>query len=465
MPQPNILFIQADQHRADCIGVNGGGPPGALLQTPNLDQLARDGINFTHAFCPIPVCTPSRTSLLTGVWPLQHGCIMNPDTEAGRSMFSGLPTFSEILQAAGYYLGYVGKWGVDPKRDPTEFGFTDYVAERGYAQWRKAQNLPPKPATNRWFGEVDPWITGDQSALAWGARETIGLLQKAAHQAQPFFIRWDPSEPHLPNVVPEPYASLYPPANIKPWPSFPDPLEHKPYIQQQQLRTWHLDGWTWEQWAPIVARYLGEITLLDHQIGRVLAALDELGLSENTVVIYTADHGDLCGGHGMIDKHFVMYDELVRVPLLVRWPAQIKAGSMSDAFICAGLDLAVTFCALAGVEPPPTFGGSSLLPIAAGATQTSRPDIFASYFGNQFGLYSQRMVRDRRWKYVWNATAEDELYDLENDPGEISNLATQPDYAAELARLRLRLLAWLEQTQDRLLNGWTREQLTQGNKH
>ncbi len=462
----NILLIQADQHRADCIGVNGGGPLGARLQTPHLDQLARDGINFTHAFCPIPLCTPSRTSLLTGTWPQQHGNIINPGTEVSCSLQAGLPTFSETLRDAGYTLGYVGKWGVAAKRDPTAFGFTDYVPERAYSAWRSAQNLPPKPKSNRWFGEVDPHIRPDQSALAWGANEAIRLLHKAAASEQPFFIRWDPSEPHLPNVVPEPYASLYPPRTIPPWPNFADPLTDKPYIQAQQRRTWAIDDWVWENWAPIVGRYLGEITLLDQQIGRVLAALDGLGLAENTVVIYTADHGDMCGGHGMIDKHYVMYDELVRVPLLVRWPGVVAAGRSCNHFVAHGLDLAATFCELAGVDQPKSFGGESLLPVLREQEPPGqqRADIFASYYGNQFGLYSQRMVRDQRWKYVWNATAEDELYDLTGDPGEITNLAAQSAYASELARLRLRLVYWMEQTQDPILNPWIRQQLIEGNK-
>jgi len=462
----NILLIQADQHRADCIGVNGGGPLGAVLQTPHLDQLARDGINFSHAFCPIPLCTPSRTSLLTGTWPQQHGNIINPGTEVNCTLQPGLPTFSETLRDTGYTLGYVGKWGVDTKRDPTVFGFTDYVPERAYTTWRSAQNLPPKPKTNRWFGEVDPHITPDQSALAWGANETIRLLHKAAASDQPFFIHWDPSEPHLPNVVPEPYASLYPPETIPPWPNFTDPLTHKPYIQAQQRRTWAIDDWTWENWAPIVGRYLGEITLLDQQIGRILATLDELGLAENTVVVYTADHGDMCGGHGMIDKHYVMYDELVRVPLIIRWPGVVAPGRNCNNFITHGLDLAATFCDLAGVDQPNSFAGESLLPVLLEKEQPdqSRSDIFASYYGNQFGLYSQRMVRDRRWKYVWNATAEDELYDLASDPGEITNLAAQSVYAPEVARLRLRLLHWMEQTQDPMLNSWIRQQLVEGNK-
>jgi arylsulfatase A-like enzyme len=229
---------------------------------------------------------------------------------------------------------------------------------------------------------------------------------------------------------------------------------------------------------------LGEITLLDHQLGRVLATLDELGIAENTVVIYTADHGDLCGAHGMIDKHYVMYDELVRVPFIVRWPGQIAANQNCGAFISSAVDLAATFCDLAGVERPSTFAGQSILPLVTEKTEDSsqrtedgghesrntqhatrntnhesRPDIYTTYHGNQFGLYSQRMVRDHRWKYIWNATAEDELYDLLTDPGEITNLAADPAYAVEGQRLRQRILAWMEETNDRLLNPWIRQQL------
>ncbi|MCX7669980.1 MAG: sulfatase-like hydrolase/transferase, partial [Anaerolineae bacterium] len=292
----------------------------------------------------------------------------------------------------------------------------------------------------------------------------IRLLEKAARNGRPFFLRWDTDEPHLPNVVPEPYASMYRPADIPPWPSFGDPLRGKPYIQRQQLRSWGIEGWSWERWAPIVARYLGEISLLDAQIGRLLEALDALGVAENTLVVYTTDHGDLCGAHGMADKHYVMYDDVARVPLILRWPAGLPAGRVCDAFVSAGIDLAATFCDAAAAPRPATFVGQSLLPLARGDATGARPDIFCMYFGNQFGLYSQRMVRDRRWKYVWNLTAEDELYDLATDPGEVVNRATDPAAAAELGRLRQRLLAWLEETHDPLLNGWTRRQLAEGAK-
>lgn len=459
MASANILLIHSDQHRHDCLGVTGH----PLVRTPHMDRLAREGVLFTHAFTPCPLCVPTRNSLLFGQWPAQHGAIGNQHTEIPGPARPDLPTFSQTLRDHGYYLGYVGKWGLHPQQLPTSYGFHDYVAADGYERWRAAQGLPPMPRRNGWFGEVDPYATPEQSRMAWGASETIRLLRAAAETGRPFFIRWDPSGPHLPNVVPEPYASMYSPAHIAPWPSFPDPLVGKPFIQAQQRRTWRLDGWTWEQWAPIVGRYLGDISLMDAQLGRVLEALDELDLAAETLVVYTCDHGDTCGAHGMIDKHYVMYDDVVRVPLILRWPARLPAGERRDAFITHALDLAATFCDAADVPAPSTFRGTSLLPKALGL-QSGGEDVFSVYSGGQFGLYSQRMVRDRRWKYVWNATAEDELYDLAADPGELHNLAGEPSRRDELEGLRHRLVGWMQATDDPLLNQWTRAQLLEGLK-
>ena len=458
MTRPNILLVHSDQHRFDCVGVNGH----PFLKTPNMDRLAAEGMNFTHAFCPIPLCTPERVSLLNGQWPTEHLCIANWDTEAPRPPRPA-PTFSQALRDAGYFLAYVAKWHVDQEKDPLHYGFNEYVPEGQYFKWRKDKGLPPYPRTARWFGEPDPHIRPEDSKLAWGADHIIRILESCA---RPFFIRWDPTEPHLPNVVPEPFCSMYPPSQIPPWPSFPDPLLGKPYIQAQQRRTWKLDRWTWEQWAPIVGRYLGEISLMDAQLGRILDALDRFGLAENTLVIYTTDHGDMCGGHGMIDKHFIMYDDVTRVPLMMRWPGRIPPGATCDAFLAHAIDLASTFCDVAGAPIPNTFRGKSLLPLFDSGRE--RPpwlsDIFSMYHGNQFGLYSQRMVRDRRWKYVWNATAEDELYDLASDPGELHNRATDPSCKADLNRLRHRLIAWMEETKDKLLNPWLKPQILEGLK-
>ena len=390
------------------------------------------------------------------------------------------PLTAKSYARAGYTLVYIGKWHVHPTKGALDYGFHEYIVEEGpfknatgygferptidentisYHNWRSQQGIPPRPWTRGWSGEVDPYITPEQSRLAWGADQVIDQIRSLSAESEPWHIRWDPSEPHLPNIVSEPYFSMYPPEDIPPWPSFPDPLVGKPFIQAQQKRTWQVDGWDWQQWSEVVSPYLGEISLMDAQIGRILNALDELDLTENTLVVYSTDHGDLCGGHGMFDKQFVMYDDVTRVPLLMRWPANIAAGSQNDAFISNELDLASTFCEIGGSTIPDTFSGQSLLPLMSGEQDNGRDDIFSMYHGNLFGMYSQRMVRDRRWKYVWNATAEDELYDLESDPGEIDNLADDPDHQVELTRLRQRTVAWMEDTDDLLLNPWTRKQL------
>jgi arylsulfatase A-like enzyme len=455
---PNILLIQSDQHRYDCLSANGH----PLLQTPHLDRLAAEGVRFSHAFTPIPVCVPARNSLMHGNWPTDHLAIANKGTEAPRPARDGLPAFTRVLRDAGYVLGHVGKWQVHPDRGPQAYGFHERIPVAGYETWRAGRGHPPTPREQGWFGELDPHIGPEDTRLAWGADQVIRLLERRATGDAPFFLQWDTNEPHLPNVLPEPFYSMYPPESIAPWPSFPDPLTGKPYIQGQQRRTWQIEGWTWREWAPVVSRYMGTVSLLDAQVGRLLGALDRLGLTQNTVVIYSTDHGDMCGGHGMVDKHMVMYDDILHVPLIVRWPGHATPGTTCDAFVSHAIDLATTFCALAGAQAPETFCGASLLPLLSGEGDNKRQDILSMYHGNQFGLYSERALRDRRYKYVWNAAAEDELYDLALDPGELRNLATDPAYRHELDRLRHRLVAWMESIRDPLLNSWTRKQLIEG---
>jgi len=454
----SILLIHSDQHRFDCVGVNGH----PLLKTPHLDRLAGEGVNFTGAFTPAPISSPTRASLLTGRWPTQHGCVSIPHTEAYRPADAALPTFTQRLNGAGYLLGHVGKFHGETAGPPGEFGVHEFVSGHQYARWRAERGLLPPPNDAGWFGQADPHVTPAESRLAWGADRTLELIERFASDGRPFFVRWDPVEPHLPCTPPQPYASMYPPERIDPWPSFPDPLEGKPYIQAQQRRTWQIDGFGWERWAPMVARYLGVISLLDAQVGRLLDALDRLGLGDRTLVVYTADHGDLCGGHGMIDKNYVMYDDVVRVPLLARLPGRLPAGATCDAFVCHAIDLASTFCDAAGLDAPEMFTGRSLLPLARGEDADPRRDIFGMWQGAQFGLYTQRMVRTRRWKYVWNATALDELYDLQADPGEIVNRARDAACADLLAGLRRRLIEWMASIDDPMLNPWTRTQLASG---
>jgi arylsulfatase A-like enzyme len=256
---------------------------------------------------------------------------------------------------------------------------------------------------------------------------------------------------------------MYNPEEIKPWGSFEEQFIGKPYIQRQQIHTWGVQDWRWADWAPIVARYYGEISLLDHEIGRVVEHLEKLGLLENTIIIYTSDHGDLCGSHRMMDKHYVMYDDVVRVPLIAYWSGKIKPGIRQE-FVSHAIDLASTICELAGCDIPDSFQGQSLVPLLLGKSYRAREDIYCAYHGAQFGLYSQRMVRDRKWKYVWNLTAEDELYDVETDPWELDNKAGQVEFQDILQSERRRMVAWLEKTKDPLYHTWTDFQLTHSRK-
>jgi arylsulfatase A-like enzyme len=472
---PNILLICSDQHRYDSIGANGN----STVYTPNLDKLAAGGINFTNAFTPCPICTPARASLLTGQWSFKHLNITIPNwTEAPRTHKPGLPTFPEVLKKKGYSLDYIGKWHLDYAGEmmPEQLGFDTYISEDEYFQWRSEMDIPQSELRKNWEqnigaeefdrlirGGVDEHITPIESKLHWGANKVIDRLHARAKTDEPFFVRWDPSEPHLTNVLPEPYASMYDPLDVQPWGSFKETFHNKPYIQRQQLHSWGIHEWTWNDWAPIVARYYGEISLLDYELGRVLDALERFELTDNTIVIYTSDHGDMCGSHRMMDKHYVMYDDVTRVPLIINWSSVIKS-NVHHGFVCNMIDLASTICELAGSAIPDTFQGMSLTPLLLGENFHPRNDIISAYHGAQFGLYTQRMIRDSQWKYIWNLTAEDELYDLENDPWELENKANNVQFQEILALKRKRLAEWLQETGDPILNVWTNNHLSYGRK-
>lgn len=455
--RPNILLVHSDQHRFDCLGINGH----PQLKTPHLDRLANEGVNFTHAFTPTPICSPARASLVTGQWPTQHGCINITGTESYHPSVLKSPTVWQLIKDAGYHVGMVGKFHQEVTGIPTDHGVDDFVSEHNYGKWRKEQGIADQPATQKFFGEMDEYITSNQSRMGWEVDHVLRLLDnyESAQDDQPWFMRWDPSEPHLPNRIPAELANLYPPENIEPWDGFPDSLQNKPYSQQRCIQNWGIENWGWENWQPIVSRYLAEITLLDQQFGRILGDLEKRGILDNTLIIYSTDHGDMCGSHGMIDKHFNMYDDIMRVPLIIRWPDHIQASQTSEAFVIHELDLATTLCTAAGIKCPPTFEGRDLVMAANDDDPSPRQDVFGMYQGAQQGLYSTRMVRNREWKYVFHPTDKHELYHLPSDPGELKNRIDDTDAKPQLDHLRDRMMHWMQDIGDPLLNPWMRSQL------
>jgi len=458
MAHQNILFIHSDQHRYDCLGSTGH----PVIQTPNLDRLAAEGTSFRHAFTPIPICSAARASLLTGSWPSTHRAIGIPSCEFYQPAVPNLPVLTELLHKEGYQTRWVGKFHGEVSGGPKDHGVDDYAGIGDYRKWRQEQGLPELSRKSGLFGEADRETAPTDSSLAWQADRTIAMLDACLEDGRPFLLRWDPPEPHLPCRPTAPFADRYDPESLPQWPSFPDPLKNKPRVQSRQLEIWGLENWTWEQFSPIVQRYYGIISELDYHIGRVLAAFEERGLLDDSLIIYSSDHGDFCGGHGMMDKHFSMYDDIVRVPLIIRQPGLVPPGKTSDAFVTNEIDIAQTIREAAGTDPQKTFVGQDLVALSRDQEPEPRQDIFAQYFGTESGLFTSRMVRDSRYKYVYNPSDIDELYDLESDPGEITNRIDDAELAAELARLRQRLINWMDQTGDKLLNKWTRVHLENG---
>lgn len=463
--RPNILILSTDQQRYDTLGFTGN----PLIRTPNIDSLADTGKSFSHAFSPCPLCCPARQTFLTGVMPAIHGGHWNYGIT---SRIKGLkpdefPTWTQLLKDAGYNTGYVGKWHVDPVADPTDFGYDRYVKQMPTPKSQQAVkfDVANEISESEPMGGMPPGMYDtapvDETATHKMADETVRMIEDFARRGEPWHVRLDYSQPHLPCVPAEPFASMYAPQDIPQWGNFPDELSGKPYIQRRQLESWNLTHWGRRQWSEYLSGYYGIISQYDDAYGRILETLDRLGLFENTMIVYTTDHGDAAGSHGMMDKHYVMYEEEVRVPLVVRWDGVVSPASTTEAFVSNYLDLGPTILDAVGLEIPEGFQGVSVMPELRGATgQASERDlIFSEYNGQQFGLYTQRMVRDRRFKYVWNPTDVDELYDLENDPWEMVNLAESRTDV--IARYRRRLHETFAALGDKMADGlWTRYQLT-----
>ncbi len=463
MPRlPNILLIVSDQHRYDCTGYSRDYP----VRTPHIDRLAEGGVWFDRAYTPIPLCGPARQAFLSGRRPEALGTLWNVgSTLKIPAMEPTEYVWPRALQRAGYRNAYIGKWHVHPEHGATAYGYDAYVPTAAYSAYRQS-HFPDVVMEKDWMGAVDP-VPLEAARTHWLADRAIEYLQDyTADAATPWHIRLDFPEPHLPCQPVQAFAERYDPAAIPPWRSFGDTLEGKPYIQQQQLLNWNLEHHTWQDWAAAVARYYAIVEQMDDAIGKVLNRLDELGATQNTLVIYTSDHGDMGGGHRMMDKHYVMYEDVVRIPLALRWPGRIQPGRTCSRWVSHFLDLPPTLLEVIGRPVPSDFHGRSLLPLLRGEPAPGwREEVVATYNGQQFGLYTQRMLRTEEWKYVWNATDIDELYDLKRDTDELHNVIADPAHREKIADFRRRLYHILVREGDGMMKGeWIRDQLLQSRK-
>lgn len=461
MKRPNILLVVTDQQRRDTVGAYGS----TLCRTPHTDRVAREGMRFDNAFTPTGLCSPVRCSLLTGVYPHEHRVLTNVGLHPVRmELRPGEDLLANALRAAGYRMGVIGKWHVS-KTDPPAFGYERYVSLGDFATWREAEGHPLPEAFSDYTvqrAERDPAPAGMSRPffLARHACETIDALDGDA----PFLVRLDFHGPHFPNVVPEPYFSMYPPGEIPPWPNADDPLDGKPAVQRIKRKHWRTEGLPWSEWARLISAYFGEITLIDDAIGRVLDHLDRKGIADETLVIVTSDHGDTIGAHGICNKDYTMYEEIYRIPLVVRWPGVTAPGSVSDAVVHHFLDLFATFLDIAGEPLPDPCHGRSLRGLLAGDPPPADwpKSAYCEFHGSHMGLYSMRLLTTPTHAYTYHTNDIDELYDRRADPWQLTNLVHAPNHAATLAALKREMVAWMAATNDHLWNEWTVDWLTDG---
>ena len=460
--RPNIIFIMTDDHASHALSCYGS----KINKTPNLDRIANEGMLFKNSFCTNSICAPCRAVILTGKYSHLNGVTDN------RQRFDGSQqTFPKLLRKAGYKTAMIGKWHL--KTDPTGFDYWNVLPGQG-AYYNPA--MKEMGQQKKYTGYVTDIITNH--ALKWlkglepGEPFCLMYQHKAPHR------RWEPGPKHLTmydNVtMPEPdnlfddYSNrgraakeqdmsiaktmtpndlkLTPPRGLTPeqqklWDAAYGPKNEA--FKKANLQGKELVRWKYQRY---IKDYLRCIASVDDNVGRVLDYLDESGLAENTVVFYTADQGFYLGDHGWFDKRF-MYEESLRMPLMVRCPKHIKAGSTSDEIVL-NLDFAPTFLQIAGVEAPADMQGESIAPILQGNTPGNwRKSMYYHYYEYP-GAHSIKKhygVRTGRYKLIhfYYNIDEWELYDLAKDPREMNNIYGDASYAdtvkelkAELKRLR-----------------------------
>ena len=473
--KPNILFLMTDQQRWDCVGANGN----KLIQTPNMDRLAARGANFTHAFVSSPVCVPSRISFFTGRYAHAHRNRVNYTPLDAREIL-----MQARFQDAGYRTAVVGKLHYFPptKEHALQTGFdvvelhdgvsrtdlwSDYVrwwrandSEHGQTKNYRALAKGIEPGKNPFRSLIDTQFTD----TAWtGDRSRVQLKELAALD-EPFFLHVSFWKPHSPFEIGPPYDSLYDDIEIPLPEQFTDAdLAKLPLpVQKLAMRAGGKARLTSrEQLQWIYRSYYGAITHVDHEIGLLLDALQATGEADNTLIVFSSDHGDQLLEHGIMGKN-CFFDASVRVPFMVSLPGRIPPANHDE--LIETIDLMPTLLELIGVPEPVECQGRSFAPLIAdmGRDYTPHDAVFSENVIpeviNSGGLDlpfekgkgvdgirhpDAKMVRTERWKYCYYVDGDAELYDLREDPHEMTNLAGRAELREVEQELRTRILDWL----------------------
>lgn len=435
--RPNVLFILTDDQRWDTMGCAGH----PFLKTPNLDRLAAEGVRFANAFVTTSLCSPSRTSFLSGLYAHTHGVINNfTDYPAG------MPSWPRRLQETGYETAYIGKWHMGEQSDEKRPGFDYWVSHKGQAKYVGTEfNIDGRRETLP--GYYTTVVT--DLALEWLRRP----------RTRPFALCLGHKAPHTP-YTPEPkYEHLFDAVDIA-YPPSAFRLEGKPDWVKQRLDTWHgiygpLYGFREKfpdrrpeavaDFARFVRSYLATIRSIDDSVGRVYEALKETGQLDNTLIIFAGDNGMFLGEHGMTDKR-AMNEESIRVPMLVRYPPLFRPRVVQEMVL--NIDLAPSILDICGAKPFDRAHGESWKRLVTGDASGWRHAWFYEYNYEKEFPYTPnvRGVRTDEWKYMHSPHGDGgpdrhkaELYHLKDDPLEMRNLIDDPAAQAKLKELQAEL--------------------------
>ncbi len=454
LTQPNFIFINTDQQRYDSLGCNGS----TVAKTPNIDRLAAEGVRFERCYTTNPVCMPARASYFTGQYPSHHGVWTN-----GVPLSQQSELLQHTLSRAGYHTGLIGKIHLDNVWLRTEphpkYGFDlltecegDPYCKDEYFRWLESQGLyDDYMAQFKQGGHKLGYtrvIPEEKHMNNWIAGHVEDYLDVRARDLRPFFLSVGFFDPHHPFDPCEPYASMFDPAQM-PMPLYREgAIDNKsPFAKSQHER---LKGITRDpaQIGGTIAAYHATIAHVDAMVGRIMAALQASGLEGETVVIYTSDHGEMLGDHGILHKGQLFFDGAVHVPLIYRFPAECELTGADGGFT-SHIDLAPTVAALAGIAGPQLAQGAPLFDRAltrrpAPARDAALVEWRDRPLGATDSYQLTRCFITERWKYVYYQNEPfGELYDRENDPAEFDNRWADPACAGVVAEMQQRLLRFI----------------------
>ena len=441
MPAPNLLFLATDHQRADSIGAVQAG----VEVTPNLNRLAAEGTHFQRAYTTCPLCVPARTAIATGQYPTRNGVVYN-DWRGARA--GDHKPLHQYLAEAGYEVGHIGvahirvaptlRERVDFSRWASNAEYSQFIDEKGIDDRSTDLNRFKRAITENQEGERTPVSYSNTETAVWPHPEEFFLDSFYGQQAvefleqkrnKPFALFVYLWAPHPPLRLPEPYSSLFDPANIDLPPNVDQPAAGEPASRRRGIAAQLAEGLSMEAWRRVWAAHLGLTHLADAVVGRILSTLNVSGCRDETLVLFTTDHGDHLGQHRMYQK-MEMYEQAIRIPLILSGPA-IEA--QTCAVPVSHLDLMPTLLDRFGLESPDPLDGISLLPFLEAGTPLPERSIFSQYSGNPVVGDLRRAVITRRHKYVYDPDDSPELYDLERDPLEMRNIAAEePDITSQL---------------------------------